>query len=215
MVTETLKHASPVDDREDVDPELLALPDPPRRERTWTATLMIATAVAALLLGFAIRRDVAYALSAPQGTDLGDLASATGALPDNQYVTARGTLGGFGGVRFERPLMHGSFRLLPATGREDVWVEVFVPEGTPAGRFVPPTEFRGRMVRLDDAGPKHRGLAAAVSEQLGHPVPAEARILVRDETPKSARWSVALGVTCVLFAAWNVFAMTRLFRRVT
>ena len=89
-----------------------------------------------------------------------------------------------------------------------------MPSGIEPGRYVPPTSFAGRLVRFDAAGPRHRGLAASVTELTGQPVPPGAWLLVDGEAPSQSRWAVALVVLFAGFAAWNAFVIARLARRV-
>ena len=56
---------------EDLDPELLALPSPRRRERTFALVVLVFAGLAALAMAFGLRGDVVYALSSPSATDLG------------------------------------------------------------------------------------------------------------------------------------------------
>ena len=117
---------------EELDPELLALPDPPRRERTLTVVVLAVAAVLSLAMVFALRHDVAYAVGGSTAADLGDLHAATGATLagfDNRYVRADSLLGAAGGIRYERPFVDDTFRTLPVAGRRDVWVDVRVPAG--------------------------------------------------------------------------------------
>jgi hypothetical protein len=205
---------------EEWDQELLALPDPPRAERTWTAALMTLTALVALLMAYALRHDVAYALSPAAAFELGDLAALespvlpASANSANRLVSASGQVGGAGALRFERPLLGNTFRLMPIAGRTDLWVELTVAEGTRAGRYVPPSTFRGRLVPIEDAGLKHRGLVSALRAELGNALPVGTRLLIQDETPQGTRWALALACMCIAFAAWNLYAVTRLYRRV-
>ncbi len=205
-------------DIDDVDPELLALPDPPRGGRTLTLALLALTALASLAMVFALRRDVAYALHADAPVDVGDLRladAATLAQHDNATVTAHAMLGAAGGIRYERPFAADSFRALPIAGRGDVWVEVRVPDGEESGRWEPPRAFTGRLVRFDEAGPRHRGLAAAIRETTSQSVPQGAWLLVDGEAPSSSRWSIALAALFLVFGGWNVVAMGRLVRKIS
>jgi hypothetical protein len=196
------------------DPELLALPSPPKRERTVTLLLLAATAIVSCLMMLAVRGDVAYALSASAPASLGDLrdADASSAL-DNRFVQGHGALGAVGAIRFERPFEGDSYRISPVAGRRDLWVEVRVPAGEENGRYMPPTTFGGRLVRFDDAGPRHRGLASAIAAATGESVPPGARVLVDGEVPADARWAVALGALFLGFALWNVAGIVRFVRR--
>jgi hypothetical protein len=196
------------------DPELIALPSPPRRERTLALLVLAATAIASCLMTLALRGDVAYALSASAPISLGDLRDVNpGAIADNRFVQGQGALGAAFAVRFERPFEGDTYRVSPVAGRRDVWVEVRVPAGEENGRYIPPTTFAGRFIRFEDAGPRHRGLANAIAATTGQAVPAGARVLVDGEAPADARWAVALGALFLGFALWNVAAIAKFVRR--
>ncbi len=181
--------------------------------------LFLAT-IAALLASAGLYREVAYAFSSGQAANLGDLrVAAAPALAGsvNGTVQAEGMLGAAGGIRYERPFVEGSFRTLPVVGRAepfDMWVEVRVPDGQESGRWQPPRTFMGRLVRLDAAGPRHRGLRAAIEQATGARVPDGAWLLVDGEDPADARWAVLLAIVFLTFAAWNVVAIARIVRRV-
>jgi hypothetical protein len=207
--------SSPDKEEEQLDPELISLPDPPRRERTWTLALLALTAFASLAMAVALRGDAKYAFASPMATDLGDLRDAPAtALVDNAFVRAHAMLGAAGAIRYERPFDEGSYRLSPVAGRRDVWVDVRVPAGQENARYVPPSSFSGRLVHLDAAGLRHRGLAAAIARATGEAAPRDAWLLVDGEPPNDARWAVALIALFAAFALWNVGAIVRLARRV-
>jgi len=206
------------DSKDELDPELLALPDPPRRERTLTVVVLAFAAVLSLAMVFALRRDVAYALASPTPAGVGELRTATSETLDaneNRLVRADGMLGAAGGIRYERPFLDDTFRTLAVAGREDVWVDVRVPEGQESGRWEPPRSFTGRLVRFGGAGPRHRGLASAIERTTGSKVPTSAWLVVDGEGPDSARWTVLLAAMFLGFAAWNVVAIARIVRKVT
>jgi len=120
------------DSKDELDPELLALPDPPRRERTLTVVVLGFAAVLSLAMVFTLRRDVAYALATRTPAGVGELRTASGetlAANENRLVRADGMLGAAGGIRYERPFLDDTFRTLAVAGREDVWVDVRVPAG--------------------------------------------------------------------------------------
>ncbi|HWL87092.1 MAG TPA: hypothetical protein VNO21_14895 [Polyangiaceae bacterium] len=193
--------------REPIDPELLELPDPPRRERTWTLVFLLVTAAASLAMVFSLARDAAYAFADGEPFDAGDLLSLK--LDDvgqNRLIAGHGLLGASGAIRYERPFESDSYRLAPVAGRSDLWVEMRVPAGQEGGRFVPPSSFLGRLVRFDATGPRHRALRAHV--------PEGAWLLVDGETRERSRWSVALCALFVGFAVWNVGVFAKLVRRV-
>src|SRR5688572_1604109 len=110
---------------ENLDPELLDLPDPPKRDRTITVALLVFTAIAALAMILALRRDAAYSFAPPSARDVGNLNHAPAdTFAENQYVRGEAMLGAGNAIRYERPLVSDSFRLMPVAGRDDVWVEV-------------------------------------------------------------------------------------------
>lgn len=215
---------APSESSEELDPELLALPDPPQRERSLTVAVMALAALLSLAMAFALRHDAAYALQAgpgvggPEGAiDVGDLHAATGtrlAASENRYVRAEALLGAAGGIRYERPFVDDTFRTLPVAGRPDVWVEVRVPAGQESGRWEPPRTFQGRLVRFGAAGPRHRGLAGAIEGAGATAIPAGAWLLIDGEAPAQARWTLLLAVMFLGCAAWNAIAIGRVVRRV-
>lgn len=203
-------------EKEELDPELLDLPDPPKRERTATVVLLVVTALASLAMVFGLRRDAAYAFTPEAARNVGDLTSAPASrFADNAFVRGEGMLGVAHAIRYERPLVSGSFRLMPIAGRSDVWAEVRVPERGENARWVPPSHFTGRLVRFASAGPRHRGLADAVRDATGREVPANAWLLIDGATPGDARWAVLLVVLFASFAAWNVRTAAKLVRKVS
>ncbi|MFO0675356.1 MAG: hypothetical protein U0169_02405 [Polyangiaceae bacterium] len=202
------------------DPELLALPPPPKGERTWTVLLLLATAVASVAMIVALARDAAYGLSGDVARGEACASEITAASMDvlapqsNHFACGRARLGAAGGVRFERPFTSDGFRVLPALGRQDLWVELRVPMEQENGRFVPPNFVQGRLVRFDEAGIRHRGLAAAIEATSQTKIPANALLLVMDEEPRHARWALVLVVLFAAFFGWNVVSVARLVRRV-
>jgi hypothetical protein len=200
---------------DEVDPELLALPPPPRAEQRWTVALLVLVAVTASAMGFALRGEAVYAVQAGDLVDAGELYSVDlGKLPDNRYVRGHGALGGALAVRFERPFEGDTYRVSPVMGRRDLWVEVRIPSGSEGARYVPPTSFSGRLVRWSASGLRYRGLASAVERATGEAVPADARLLIDGESPSSARWALGLALMFTGFAAWSLVTIGRLLRRV-
>jgi hypothetical protein len=202
-------------DREELDPELLDLPDPPKRDRSVTVGLLVFTAVASLAMVLALRRDAAYAFSPAHARDIGDLTTApTDSLVENAYVRAQAMLGAAHAIRYERPLVSDSFRLMPVAGRPNVWVEVRVPPRGENIRWVPPSQVSGRLVRFEAAGPRHRGLGDAIHDATGQDVPKGSWLLVDGAAPSDARWAVLLVALFACFAAWNGLATAKLLRKV-
>jgi hypothetical protein len=202
------------------DPELVELPAPPRRARTLTVIALSVAALSALAMTLALSHEVAYAFAGHSFATLGDLRSvSTAALAanENRPVRAEAMLGAAAGIRYERPFVDDSFRMLPVAGRAeplDVWVEVRVPSGQESGRWEPPRWFAGRILRLDAAGPRHRGLRAAVEQATHERVPKGAWLLVDGEDPDDLRWAVVLAAMFLGFVAWNAVSIARIVRKV-
>jgi hypothetical protein len=198
-----------------VDPDLLSLPAPPKRERTAAVVLMALTALASAWMAVALLSEARYALAPGQPAELGDL---TGLRPSadlaNHYVRATGLLGTTGAIRYGRAAEGDSFRLAPIAGNPAVWVEIRVPEGFEGPRFVPPTTFAGRLVPFRRAGVRHVGLVKAVHGETEVTVPDDAWLLIDGASPRSSRWAVALTALFAAFAAWNVGSMARVLARV-
>lgn len=197
------------------DPELLALPAPPKRERTATVVLMIVTALAAAWMALSLLGEARYALTPGQPLDLGDLTSLQpGSDLENRYVRATALLGTTGAIRYGRAAEGDSFRLAPVAGNPNVWIEIRVPEGFEGPRFVPPTTFAGRLVPFKQAGVRHGSLARAVREQTEVVVPEGAWLLMDGGSPRASRWAVALTLLFVGFVAWNIVGVARVLSRV-
>jgi hypothetical protein len=197
------------------DQDLIALPAPPRQERVLTVVLMLATAVASLAMLWALRGEVAYALSARAPLELGELGQAapTAGLK-NRYVRATGLLSSGRAIRYERPMEGDSFRLAPLASNPGVWVEIRVPEGMEGPKFAPPTTFVGRLVPFSEAGIRHVGLAQSVAEAGGGEIPAGSWLLVDGASPRASRWAIALGALLAYFVGWNALGVFRLVRKV-
>lgn len=197
------------------DPELLALPAPPKGERTATVLLMAITAAAALLMAISLRGEARYVLSPGEPLELGDLSTMhPGAELANRYVRAGALLGTGGAIKYGRAAEGDSFRLAPVAGNPKIWVELRVPEGFEGPRFVPPTSFAGRLVPFHEAGIRHVGLARSVQEQTEIVVPDDAWILVDGTSPRASRWALALTALFVAFAGWNAVGVARMLSRV-
>ena len=200
---------------EEIDPELLELPDPPKRERTLTVAMLVFTAFASIAMVFALRRDAVYAFAPAAAEEVNDLSSAPASVfAENRFVHASGMLGAAHAIKYERPLMSDSFRLMPVAGNPHAWVEVRVPAGAENVRYVPPSTFTGRFVRFDGGGPKHRGLASAVKDATGQEIPAASWILVEGDQPAGSRWAVLLCAMFVGFATWNLLVIAKLVKKV-
>lgn len=205
----------PRDLQEEVDEELLALPDPPRGERTLTLVVLLLAALVAVAFAFSLRHDVRYALSRAEPLPVGALDTVEVAqLPNNQVVTASAALGVAGAMRFERPFVEERSRIVPVLGRDDLWVEFQIPRGEVLGRFIPGEQLRGRLVRFEEAGPHHRGLVSQLRDLRGAPLPAGAMLLVQGEEPASARPCILFAVGALGAAGWSLFVCARMLRRI-
>jgi hypothetical protein len=199
----------------ELDPELAALPAPPKRERSAAVVMMLVTAVAAAWMGVALLGEARYALTPGQPADVGDLTPLRpGTDLANRYVRATGLLGTAGAIRYGRAAEGDSFRLAPVAGNPGLWVEIRVPEGFEGPRFVPPTQFAGRLVPFKDAGIRHVGLANAVRDQSELRIPEGAWLLIDGSSPRASRWAVALVALFAAFAVWNLAGVARVLSRV-
>lgn len=197
------------------DPDLVALPGPPKAERTATVVLMGVTAVAALWMSFVLLGEARYALSPGQLVDIEDLSTLSPTADiDNRYVRAAGLLGTTGAIRYGRAAEGDSFRLAPIAGNNKIWVEIRVPEGFEGPRFVPPTNFAGRLVRFRDAGIRHARLPASVRTQTDLQVSEDAWILIDGSSPRASRWAVALVLLFAGFSFWNIAGIVRILGRI-
>lgn len=212
--TLTVPHA-PELDALGQDPDLVALPGPPKRERTATVLMMAVTAIAAAWMSFVLLGEARYALMPGQLTDVSDLATLT-PTPDleNRYVRATGLLGTTGAIRYGRAAEGDSFRLAPIAGNNKIWVEIRVPEGFEGPRFVPPTTFAGRLVPFKKAGVRHARLPESVGAQTDKQVPDDAWVLIDGCSPRASRWAVALVLLFMGFSLWNVIGIVRVLGRV-
>jgi hypothetical protein len=211
------QHLAPgrTDEDDAIDPELLDLPDPPKRERSITVGMLVFTAFASLSMVVALRGDATYAFAPSRAVDLGDFGTAAAtAFVENGYVQGTAMLGAAHAIRYERPLVSDSFRLMPVAGRPNVWAEVRVPAGSENIRYVPPNQLTGRLVKFESAGPKHRGLASAVRDATGQQVPEGSWLLVEGDAPQGARWAIMLIAMFLGFAAWNLAVTAKLLRKV-
>lgn len=201
----------------DLDPELVSLPAPPKGERSAAVVTMLVTAFAAVWMAIALLGEARYALTPGLPTEVGDLAALRpGADFTNRYVQGSGLLGTAGAIRYGRAAEGDSFRLAPVAGagNQNIWVEIRVPEGFEGPRFVPPTNFAGRLVPFRQAGIRHAGLLNAVRDQTEVRVPEGAWLLIDGSSPRASRWAVALSLLFAGFAVWNLAGVARVLSRV-
>lgn len=192
------------------DPELSALPKPRRPWRVPTLVSLAAVTLYSLVMTFALRSHVAYALAQGEPTELGDLGRyrPTSEIA-NSLVHGSGVLSDEA-VGYRRPLDGDRFRLAQVVGNPDLWVELREPAGARTEYFVAPTSFVGRLVPLSASGLRHSDLRSALSRS-GQRVPGgDAWLLVDGETPAGSRWVLGVLVLLASFAAFSVWGLLTL-----
>ena len=204
---------------EAVDPELMALPSPPLGARRATLALFVSTAIVSVLTLWGLRREAAFAMSAGEVTRAGDLRLAPThelARHTGHVISGTGLLGASGALSFVRPLSPDvRCRLMPVAGRDDLWVEVSMPEGEQGTRWVPPHEVTGRLERLDNLGHRHRGLRASLEGLRSAPLPVETYVIVNGDLPSGNRWAIVLAGLFMVSVLYNGLMAARLVRPAT
>ncbi len=199
----------------ETDPELIALPSPPKQGRGLTVAVMALTTLAAAVLAWSLRSEADYATKPGTPIEVGDLSKAQlGSALENRYVRGSALLGSHGAIRYGRAAEGDSFRLAPVLGQDKLWVEIRVPEGFEGPRFIPPASFAGRLVPLSEAGLRHQSLRGAVADKTGTTIPADAWVLIDSSSPRASRWALAMVAILLGFATWNVVSIVRLLSRV-
>jgi hypothetical protein len=193
--------------------DLSQLEPPGRWQRQVALVVMVLTAVGCLLMAWSLAGRAAYTFRARKPLELGSLGTVTlGGEHANRYVRAVAPLEERPVVRYRRLGEPGYAVLAKVAGRGEIWVEHELPERAAGPRFVTPTRFAGRLVRLSDLGAGYWGVAGTVAEALGNRAPSDVWVLVDGATPESERWAFALALLMAVFGAWNllgVFFVTR------
>jgi hypothetical protein len=204
---------APLAEEQGPETELGALDRPRRAERWLTVGVMCVTAVLCALSAWALHGEAIYAVRERKPLELGELhvAALDGRLA-NRFVRAQGTLEHAPTVRYHRLGEADNTVLSPVAGQPGLWVEHRVPERWAGPRFVPPSRFAGRLVRVSDLGAGYWGLGGAL-ERAGGPAAKEAWVLLDGTDPRSSNWAVALALVLAAFAAWNLYGVMRLTRR--
>jgi hypothetical protein len=196
-----------------VDPELVALPRPPRQERTLSVLLMALTGVLAAFLTVVLAGDVKYAFAGSVPEPIGDLSKlAPQPAMSNQFVRADGMLRPEGAIRYRRPLEDDTFQLVPVSGNDRFWVELRVPPAAANNAFAPPVTFVGRLLPLRDVAFAFGGLRRSWAATTGGSIPADAWVLVDGATPVSSQWTVALAALLVAFLGYDLVMIARILR---
>lgn len=168
----------------------------------------VASIVAAVVLAFALRHDVRYALAPSTPTEI-TASTSTAELEQlsHRLVTLKAVPGAVGGADYKRPTGDGIHRLSPLVDRPDVYVELAIPAGVDPSRFVPPASLRGRLVPLDDAGIRFSGARALLEHATGRPVPAKAFLLEQGAEPSMRNAGAMVAVVAMAIAAVQVALM--------
>jgi len=199
----------------DAEPEseLGTLARPKRGERWLTLGLMCLTAVLCLIGTWSLWGEAVYAVRERRPLDLGELRAAVlDARVSNRYVRAEATLERAPTVRYHRLGDVDGTVLSPVAGQPGLWVEHRVPDRWLGPRFVPPSHLAGRLTRVRDLGAGYWGIGRAL-EQAGVPGARDAWVLLDGTDPNGSRWAVALVLLLAACAAWNVYGVVRLTRR--
>ncbi len=199
---------------ERVDPELLALPAPPRGRRLGSLVVMAFAVAFSLAFIASLRADIEYFFAPSQATDLGDVTSLDPAtLVPNTFVHVRGTPMASGMVRYSRMIGGQSYTVYPLAGQEQRAVFVQVPSaGARADRTTARLEFSGRLVTFGQLGGRFGAIRSYLSETMGMAVSSESFLLLEGDAPASYSWSLALAGLAVLFILANIALLVRWFR---
>jgi hypothetical protein len=193
-----------------VDPELLALPAPPRGRRTLSMALLCAVAIGAAALVLHLRADVAYSFASSTVSDLGEATHAKLAeLVPNSYVRVSGTPMLSRMVRFERGLFGDGYAIFPLAGQHQIYVQVPLAALRDPAR-VAQGEWSGRLLTFGQLGGRLRAVRQYLASEMGMPVTAESYVVLAEEAPAAYGWSIALcalglaimGVSVTLLARW-------------
>ncbi|HBQ16916.1 MAG: hypothetical protein RLO52_22260 [Sandaracinaceae bacterium] len=196
------------DTRDDgVDPELLMLPEPPRSRRALTLVLMALVVVGAATLALSLRHEVAFFLSDPETTDLGDVTELDPAdLRSNSMVRVAGTPMMSRAVRYRRVLSGTEYVVFPLAGQRTVYVQVA------ADADLARHEFSGRLVTFGQLGGRIGAAAEHLDRDMGLPVTSESFLLMAEKGPSSSAWALLLSLLCLLAIAIDLFLFFRWFR---
>lgn len=197
-----------------LDPDLEALPEPRRPWRRLTLVIMPLTACCSALLAWSLGGAAVYATATAEPLDLGTLTDVQlDHHHANQWARGRGELGQVA-VEFRRPLDTDLYRVAPVARAPKVWVQLRVPSGFDADRYVAPNSFVGRLVPFDSLGLRHAGVREAVEAATHAPLPEDAWLLMDGEAPQTSRWVLGVVGLLVVFVVTNVLGTLNLLRPV-
>jgi len=195
-----------------VDPELLALPVPPRGRRLLAMTLMAAVMVGSAALIGQIRGDIAYFFSADSVIDLGPARLAEPAdMPTNAFVRVVGTPMLSKMVKFTQPLTGSEQVVFPLAGQRHLFVQVPLNDLSDPDKGAR-GEFFGRLVTFGDLRGRMGAVQGYLHDAMDMPVTAESFVLIADDGPESYLWAPALAVLCLGFMVLTLWMLLRWFR---
>lgn len=195
-------------DGDAVDPELLALPAPPRGRRMVALVSMALVAVAALAFALSLRHDIAYFFSDGETIALGDVQALDPArLAPNTTVRIEGTPMISRAARYRRVLTGERRVVFPLAGQRTVYVET---EDTPAA--LGHATFTGRLVTFSQLGGRMDAVERYLDAGLGLPVSGDSFLVVSGASPSGSAWAVLAALFAVLIMLLDVVLILRWFR---
>lgn len=195
-----------------VDPELLALPAPPRGRRFLSLALLGAVVVAAGSLLFYLRADLAYCFASDRAANIGEATTARlSVLVPNTYVRVRGTPMLSHTLRYERALSGEAYAVFPLAGQRQIFVQVPLAALRDPARAAQ-GEWSGRLLTFGQLGGRLRAVRGYLASQMGLPVTAESFVVLAEEPPGAYGWALLLCGLCVAIAALAGWLMFRWFR---
>jgi hypothetical protein len=198
---------------EAIDPELLALPAPPRGRRILGAASIALAVTAALAMLSTLRADLAYFFAAREVVDLGEVTALdTRALEPGTFVRISGTPMASSTVHYQSLLGGTTYAVFPLAGQRDVFVRVAV-DGADEEARAARRDFAGRLTTFGALGGRIGAVRNYLRDRLGLPVTSETYLLLADEAPGDDIGVLALAALCVGVIVLNVWLAVRWFRR--
>lgn len=201
-----LKSVEPLFDKSDEPPATSVLPGPPRARRHLSLGSLLLISLLSLALAYLLLPEARFALNGASPVDLGDLNTADLNQQHSNWVEGTGLTDPHA-VAFRRRGTRGSFRLARLKDRADLWVLLHAPEHSSVNSYVPPRHFSGRLLKLDEAGPKEAPLVGLVRDEATRRKSEATYLLLEGESPRSQRDSLLaailfglLGLGCLAFA---------------
>lgn len=198
---------------EAIDPELLALPAPPRGRRIVAAASMALAVTASLALLGTLRADLAYFFSDAAVVELGEATALdVRALEPGSFVRISGTPMASATVHYQSLVGGTTYAVFPLAGQRDVFVRVEA-ESADAEARAARRDFAGRLTTFGALGGRIAAVRGALRDRLGLPVTSETYLLLADEAPGDDVGVVALAALCLAFLGLNAWLAARWFRR--